>query len=482
MDLLLGTVQLAKSYQVNTVGRVPWPLLTTTIDEALDLVAHEGWKSAFLLDRSEPTSHAFVQPILTWPLLDSLATGQSQWAVRVREMENQLEGIQQTIDRIATSSYGLSETEFAAIEDGTVATATIDASEAEEELAISTDLAALTSELIDWACGVLLGRWDIRFATTEKAVPGLPDPFAPLPVCPPGMLQNEQGLPLTERDVQRLNSTNEWHYPLEIQWDGVLVDDPDGANDIVRRVREVLTVIWKGRAEAIEQEACEILEVKDLREFFRKPSLFFANHVKRYFKSRRQAPIYWPLSTASGSYTLWIYYPRINDDLLYTALNKYVKPKIDHTEDQLRRIESNLPSAMGRDGSTLRSSFEQTRLFLEELREFRDELARIAVLPYKPDLNDGVQITASPLWKLFRLPKWRKDLEECWKELEGSEYDWAHLAYSIWPERVRETCKRDRSIAIAHDLESLCEVAASAVKKKQSKKLAIEETVPGSEK
>jgi hypothetical protein len=32
---------------------------------------------------------------------------------------------------------------------------------------------------------------------------------------------------------------------------------------------------------------------------------------------------------------------------------------------------------------------------------------------------------------------------------------WAHLAYSIWPKRVREKCKTDRSIAIAHGLEEL---------------------------
>ncbi len=481
MDLLLGTVQLAKSYQVNTVGRVPWPLLTTAIEDELGLVAHEGWKSAFVLDRSEPTSHAFVQPVLTWLLTDSLTAGQSQWAIRVRETENQLMGIQETIDRIATSSYGLSETEFAAIEDGAAATAIINASEESEELTISTDLAAVSSELMDWTCGVLFGRWDIRFATTEKAMPGFPDPFAPLPVCPPGMLQNEEGLPLSERDVQHLNAAGEGHYPVKISWDGALVDDPDSANDIVRRLREVLTVTWKERAEAVEQEACEILGVKDLGEYFRKPALFFATHLKRYSKSRRQAPIYWPLSTASGSYTLWIYYHRLNDDSLYTALNKYVKPKIDDTEKLLRQIESELPNATGRETSSLRTAFEETGIFLDELREFRDEIARIADLPYRPNLNDGVLITASPLWKLFRLPKWRKDLQECWKRLEAGDYDWAHLAYSIWPDRVREVSKTDRSIAIAHDLESLCEIAAKPAKNKRSKKIAVEETVPGDE-
>jgi transposase InsO family protein len=30
------------------------------------------------------------------------------------------------------------------------------------------------------------------------------------------------------------------------------------------------------------------------------------------------------------------------------------------------------------------------------------------------------------------------------------DYDWAHLAMNYWPERVREKCKTDKSLAIAH--------------------------------
>ena len=97
------------------------------------------------------------------------------------------------------------------------------------------------------------------------------------------------------------------------------------------------------------------------------------------------------------------------------------------------------------------------------------ELLRVAELPYKPDLNDGVQITAAPLWRLFRLPAWRKVLEATWKKLEKGEYDWAHLAYAIWPERVQEKCKTDRSLAIAHELENLCEVMV-VPKKKRTKR------------
>ncbi len=81
-------------------------------------------------------------------------------------------------------------------------------------------------------------------------------------------------------------------------------------------------------------------------------------------------------------------------------------------------------------------------------------------------------ITASPLWELFRLPKWQKTLKETWQALNKGDYDWAHLALTLWPERVREKCKKDRSLAIAHDLEDLCEIQAPVAKKRAAKKAA----------
>lgn len=79
----------------------------------------------------------------------------------------------------------------------------------------------------------------------------------------------------------------------------------------------------------------------------------------------------------------------------------------------------------------------------------------MAALPYRPNLDDGVIINAAPLHGLFRLPKWARDTRECWAKLERGDYDWAHLAYAIWPDRVRDKCRADRSLAIAHDLEAL---------------------------
>jgi hypothetical protein len=486
----------ARSYEEGIVALTPWPIPDVAQMDSVVSLVERAYAISSRWDRAREASHAFVFPD-SYPIpLKSL----SDWAVergrRIREGRFALGVLQAQIDERAFMLYKLTPHDRQALATTFEATGvesedddqSEDERKASERPSPGIEAKALATDVTSYLAGAAFGRWDVELATGGKEPPEPTDPFVLLPACPPAMLQNEDGLPLTEDDVCRLRASDQWTYPLEIPWDGILVDDPGPQgtqfhrDDIVRRVQTVLAVIWRDRAEAIELEACEILGIKDLREYFRKPALFFADHLKRYSKSRRQAPIYWPLSTASGSYTLWICYHRLNDETLYTALNKFVKPKIDDVEKELRRIESDLPTASGRDASKLRHAFEDTKAFLDELREFRDELLRVAGLPYKPNLNDGVLITASPLWKLFRLPKWRKDLEECWKKLAAGEYDWAHLAYSIWPDRVREVCKQDRSIAIAHGLEELCEVAVKLPKKERGiNKEAIEETVVGDE-
>jgi hypothetical protein len=322
------------------------------------------------------------------------------------------------------------------------------------------------SLIVSYIVGTAFGRWDIRYATSECQPPELSDPFDPLPVCPPGVLQNAKGLPAEPKDVPA-------DYPLRISWSGILVDDENHRNkeghceDIVARAREAIEVIWKDRAEAIEQEVCEILGVKTLRDHFRRPAAFFADHLNRYSKSRRQAPIYWPLSTKSGSYTLWLYYHRLSDQTLHTCLADFLDPKI-------RKVQAEHDAITGSGVGGTRAS--ELREFLDELKDLRDEIERIIKLPWKPNLNDGVLITASPLWKLFRLPKWHADLKACWDKLAKGEFAWARLAHTIWPQRVEKACEKDRSIAIAHGLEHLCKVEPPKPKKKRGKK--VEEDDP----
>jgi hypothetical protein len=361
---------------------------------------------------------------------------------------------------VTRDAYGLTNEDDATISlasEGNIAKSNL--VENKPELLIPEDITAPIFVVMQnsYCVGCLFGRWDIRFATGERTPPPLPDPFDPLPVCPPGMLQNDQGLPAEPNGVPV-------NYPLRITWPGILVDDESHpTEDIVHRIREAIEVIWKENAASIEQEACEILGVKSLRDYFRKPSGFFADHLKRYSKSRRQAPIYWPLSTAKGSYTLWIYYHRLTDQTLHSAIADFLDPKLKSVRSEITMLRES-----GKQGSRLEELLDLEK----ELADFHDEIERIIKLPWKPNLNDGVIITASPLWKLFRLPKWQKDLKACWEKLEKGEYDWAHLAFTIWPDRVKKVCESDRSIAIAHDLEDLCKV--EVVKGKRGKKVKVE--------
>ena len=345
--------------------------------------------------------------------------------------------------------------------------------------------------LISYCVGCIFGRWDARIAMDPSLAPALSGPFDPLPICPPGTLVDPDGLPAEPGRI----ASEEWlrarsnagtvppeglvnnptvpddEYPLRISWDAILVDDPgfNGAqphtDDIVRRVRDVLDLVWQDQAYEIEQEACGILGVSDLRDYFRRPSGFFQDHLKRYSKSRRKAPIYWPLSTASGSYTVWLYNHRLNDQTFYAAINDFIEPK-------LKQVNADVTAL--RDKGTSRSraeekQFETVEVFELELVELRDSMLTIAH-EYRPNHDDGVQITAAPLWPLFRHKPWQKVLNNTWVKLEKGDYDWAHLAMNYWPERVRERCKTDKSLAIAHGLEDLYVEPEAKPKKKRGRR------------
>jgi hypothetical protein len=319
--------------------------------------------------------------------------------------------------------------------------------------------------------GIVFGFLDIRIFKNSDIFFDR-DILDPLPVCPPAMLVGTDGLPARPDNIAseawlrarpnasslppepfRSQKITASEYPLEIPWDGILVDDPEDSRDILARLRAVLSYLYGTDADAKERELCSELAVRDLREYLRKPSLFFNAHLKRYSKSRRKAPIYWPLQTRDGRYTLWLYYPRLTADTLYGCINILeAKIRLEQRKLELARIDLEKS-----EGKAERTRVEELTEFIAALTEMKEELERVAALPYKPNLDDGVQITAAPLWRLFRLTSLQKELKVTWEKLENGDYDWAHLAYSIWPDRVREKCRNDRSLAIAHGLENICE-------------------------
>jgi hypothetical protein len=464
-------------YIVGILKLLPVPELSPTISDQLSRIALHAWTLKVQHCKSHLNSSLFCVPPLS-SVRNSLTENINSWLELSGNIEIQITKCRKEIDDVVISLYNLDDNDLAAVRSFHGSSETDSDAEDEEDAddLLNANDANFISAYFDYLCGVCFGSWDIRYATGERVAPELPDPFAPLPVCPPGRLQNAEGLPARPEDVPAT-------YPVNIPWDGILVDDPEHPLDLERRVREVIKFVWSGKdggptADAIEHEACEILGVKSLRDYFRKPAGFFADHLKRYSKSRRQAPIYWPLSTASGSYTLWIYYHRLTPDTLYKCIQQFVEPKRKEVDAELDRL-GRLAKAE-EIGTKERRQMESLEELRRELADFQSELEHWAPR-WKPNLNDGVLITACPLWKLFRLPKWQKDLKACWSEMEKGDYDWAHLALTLWPDRVREKCRKDRSLAIAHGLEELCEVKAPEPKAKRGRKAkqaspAVQET------
>jgi hypothetical protein len=302
-------------------------------------------------------------------------------------------------------------------------------------------------ELISNLIGVAFGRWDVRVIANIELSGKFEGITTSLPFQPSYML-----------------SENPDEYPIQLPEDGILLSDNSNSKSLFRILKEVLRFIWKKDYENITNEIEEIGKISSLEDFVSNPNGFFDFHYKRYTKSRREAPIYWPITSTSGLYTIWIYYPKINDQTLFKIVNDFILPKQQEIAEQIRKLENN-PNI---DNKGKKELLDNQNLF-HELKDMEKDLLGVALLPYKPNHDDGVLITAAPLYKFFRHSKWKKSTEECWKALQKGEYDWAHLAYSIWPDRVAQKCKKDLSMAISHGLEDICEVKP---KEKKEKKVA----------
>lgn len=433
----------ARSYEVGVIQRTPVPDLTPADRKALAGLALRSWSLKRTLDTRAETSHAFTLPALLQVECATLTDRAEAWFVHVSSVEAEVAELQAQIDAQCFALYGIDDAERARIEQG-FAGSEDDAppdDDDEDDEDEEVDVEPMAASLLSWTLGVAFGRFDVRLAIGDRPLPAEPEPFDPLPVCSPGMLTGDDGLPVAAPPGD---------YPIAFPEDGVLVDDPGHPQDLLGRVRAVFGVVFGDDASErlLEAEGHVGRRTEDLRAWF--ATRFFALHVKRYSKSRRKAPIYWQLATPSGSYSVWLYAHRFTPDTLFRVLNDFVVPKLSHEEAELARLVRDAGPEPSRGQ---REEIDAKEAFVGELRAFKAEVARVAPL-WKPDLDDGVLIHFAPLWRLVAHERsWQKQCQKTWDKLVAGEYDWAHLAMHLWPERVVPKCQEDRSLAIAHGLE-----------------------------
>jgi len=305
---------------------------------------------------------------------------------------------------------------------------------------------------ISYCVGALFGRWDVRFLLDPSLLPRSQGPFDRMPACPPGTLVSAVGLPAQSGNI----ASTEWlrarpdatclpkiqdgvqvsipddQYPINICWDGIAVEDEDNSDDLVRRVREVVEVAWKTESDEFEKTACEAFGVNSLRSYFRKPSKggFWLDHLRRHsVKRSRKAPIYWLLQSSKRNYSIWLFYHRLDEDMLFKALIKYVEPKIRLESTRIDALNSQRASVgdSSKEAKRLAKEIEAKEELLSELRDFEEKLRRVANLRLEPDLNDGVVLNIAPLWELV---PW-KEAKTYWDGLLKGEYEWSSIGKQL---------------------------------------------------
>lgn len=417
----LAGVELARSFEVGLIQSSPIPDSKELLRSKIGEFARSNFLMKRTLDTVNESSQVFILPSLLLRAETSLLQRTTGWQRWLNDIEFKLEENQLQINDIAFQLYGITDEDRRAIEDSLENGAVAETEDDEEEVAPQADGPGLVAALLSWTLGGVLGRWDVRLATGEREIPELPDPFAPLPACSPGMLTGPDGLPASQPPQG---------YPLAVDPDGLLVDDPKHSDDIMKRVQDGLQLLWGERADAIEQEACAILKVKSLREYFRKASKggFWADHISRYSKSRRKAPIYWLLQSKNGNYGLWLYYHRLDKDILFKALLHYVEPKVKQEQSELEGLKARLLSESdGKTRKQLEREVEKQADFVSELQDFQAKLKRAADMNLVPDLNDGVVLNIAPLRELV---PWA-EAKKYWEELMQGKYEWSSIAQQL---------------------------------------------------
>ena len=422
------------SFSEGAIENLPFP---NTFPNNLALLAHRAHNLQRENYVHDETTHVFGLPGLVEWSGDSLETVSFTLEEQASQRAAELSAVQSDIDEIVFDLYGLDEADRQLVlrEMGSA-----NASEAElplpegesrgegnepdedDEPSAPEDLPERVQNLLMWCVGVAFGRWDVRKALDPALLPPLPGPFDPLPRCAPGALMTAAGLPLEHDELPE-------DYPLPVAWDGVLIDDPEQENnpasrDLVARVRGVLTLLWGDRADAIEREICTILDIRDLRDYFRHPTKGFFNfHTKRYSKSRRKAPIYWLLQSGRRGIAVWLYYPRITENTLFTVEN-ILHDLLRREQFRLEERKSGIDALGGSERKAREREIEAQTGLVEEMTAFHKSILRLANQKLTPDHNDGVLISIAPLHELV---PW-KDADKMWDKLKAGDYTWSQMS------------------------------------------------------
>ncbi|WP_449256346.1 BREX-1 system adenine-specific DNA-methyltransferase PglX [Bosea sp. (in: a-proteobacteria)] len=414
------------SYSTGALKQLPWkkpgPAQTENMRNAVASAIYASKRQASL---SEECSGWFVK----MPLYPKLSIIKTELNSLIVEKDNQAKFALATADAVVSELYDFQTLDWTSAFIGDAldhnessASNSLTYGESPDQILLSD--AEVAYRTISYLVGIAFGRWTPSPEINTEITEALEDAVAALPSILPGANP----------------------FALSAGFDGSILS----TGSLTELVRTKLNLLV-GPDNELESECLIALSAKTLEIYLDNPNMFFKEHISNYSKSKRSAPIYWQLGVPSGRYGVWIYAPKAIKDTLFRLQDDILEQKIANEQRALAEMST------GRQDLSVneRKNVEEQEVFVAELRQFSDEVKRVAPL-WNPHLDDGIIITMAPLWRMVGHYKpLQKELRAKWQDLQAGQYDWSHQAMHLWPERVVPKCAEDRSLAIAHGLEDV---------------------------
>ena len=144
---------------------------------------------------------------------------------------------------------------------------------------------------------------------------------------------------------------------------------------------------------------------------------YFKDHIKKYEKR----PIYWHICSPKKTFNCFVYYHKLDEDTLYKVKSMYLSKMIERYEEDLKYYNEQLIKSRVDDDKNKEKDFKNKCSDLEEKLEDLNVLDKkiMEILPYKPDLDQGVLYNIIPLESILaaRVSS-DKEREEYYKEVK----------------------------------------------------------------
>lgn len=206
---------------------------------------------------------------------------------------------------------------------------------------------------------------------------------------------------------------------IPIDDDGIIpiIEEADFfADDMTQRVEAAVESLYGKEKKEDNLRVIRNAIGMDLRKYFF--DKFYADHLSTYSVKGAKRPIYWLFTSKMGDkrkkgyFKALVYMHRMEEDTLSKLHADYALPYLQKLQRQLNEVESELSRDDLSNRKAMVTMSDNLRAKIREVREFVDELAKMASHRQTIDLDDGVAVNYPKFYPLLEPVKFPKPSDE----------------------------------------------------------------------